>query len=261
MPSNLSIVQSYLTKNDCYANNVNKVDARYTTFQQRGPLGLMLHSVGCAQPSAEVFVKGWNKPDLEKCVHAFIDANTGVVWQTLPWNFRGWHSGGSSNNTHVGVEMCESGQLTYITPSQFTVKDLGKAREDAARAYNSAVKLFASLCKTYGLDPLTDIISHKEGGEKGIASGHKDPELYWQGLGLGYTMATFRAAVKAELDPKMPFVDVPDGAYYTDAVRWAWENGLVSGTDATHFSPKANIKRCDVCVILKRFYEFMKGGG
>lgn len=58
-----------------------------------------------------------------------------------------------------------------------------------------------------------------------------------------------------------PFTDVPDGAYYTDAVRWAWENGLVSGTDATHFSPKASIKRCDVCVILKRFYELMKGGG
>jgi hypothetical protein len=258
---NISVKEAFLVNNDCYIANVNRADSRYVTFQNEGPKGLMLHSVGCAQPSAEVFANGWNKSGVEKAVHAFIDANTGVVWQTLPWFFRGWHAGGSANNTHVGVEMCESSYITYITPSQFTVKDLGKARADCKRAYDTAVGLFAVLCKKYGLNPAKDIISHKEGGEKGIASGHKDPELYWSGLGLGYTMATFRAAVKAELDPKTPFVDVPDGAYYTDAVRWAWENGLVSGTDPTHFSPKASIKRCDVCVILKRFYEIMKGGG
>lgn len=59
----------------------------------------------------------------------------------------------------------------------------------------------------------------------------------------------------------MPFVDVPKGKYYTDAVRWCWENGIVSGTDATHFSPKANIKRCDACVMMKKLYDLLKGGG
>ena len=41
------------------------------------------------------------------CVHGFIDGNDGTIYQTLPWNHRGWHGGGSSNNTHIGVEMCE----------------------------------------------------------------------------------------------------------------------------------------------------------
>ena len=27
-------------------------------------------------------------------VHAFIDANDGVVYQVLPWTFRAWHCGG-----------------------------------------------------------------------------------------------------------------------------------------------------------------------
>lgn len=33
------------------------------------------------------------------------------------------------------------------------------------------------------------------------------------------------------------FVDVSASAYYYDAVLWAAENGITSGTDATHFSP------------------------
>lgn len=259
---NISIREAYISKNDCFIANVNRVDSRYIKFQDEGPKGLMLHSVGCAQPSAEVFATNWNKSGIEKAVHAFIDANTGVVWQTLPWNFRGWHAGGSANNTHIGVEMCESGSITYITASQFTVKDLAKARADCKRAYDSAVLLFANLCERFGLNPATDIISHKEGSARGIASGHQDPEMYWQGLGMSYTMATFRADVAAAMEPDpMPFVDVPEGKYYTDAVRWAWENGIVSGTDATHFSPKASIKRCDACVMLRRLYDLLKGGG
>lgn len=53
----MKLVESFLTKNPCYSANMSNADDRYTTFQQRGPLGLVLHSVGCAQPSAEVFVK------------------------------------------------------------------------------------------------------------------------------------------------------------------------------------------------------------
>lgn len=61
--------------------------------------------------------------------------------------------------------------------------------------------------------------------------------------------------------PGMPFVDVPKDAYYRNAVEWAWENGIVSGTDKTHFSPKASIKRCDACIMIQKLYELIKGGG
>ena len=44
----------------------------------------------------------------------FIDANTGDIYQTLPWNHRGWHGGGSSNNTHIGVEMCEPAAIKGV---------------------------------------------------------------------------------------------------------------------------------------------------
>ena len=176
-----------------------KADDRYTTFQRRGPLGLVLHSVGCAQPSAEVFVKKWNSTSYDRaCVHAFIDANTGTVYQCMPWNFRAWHVGGSANNTHIGVEMCEPSAIKYTTGAKFTIKDKEKAFKQCETSYKSAVELFAMLCNKYKLDPLKDgvILSHNECGKRGIGSGHVDPEHLWSGLGIGYTMDGFRSDVK-----------------------------------------------------------------
>lgn len=197
----MEIIKSYLTENPCYKANVNKSDSRYTEFQTYGARGLMLHSVGCAQPDASVFIKNWNKPTYTRaCVHAFIDANSGIIFQALPWNFRGWHAGGSANNTHIGVEMCESKYIKYTGGANFEILDKTKALEDCKRTYSAAVELFAKLCIDLKLDPLTAICSHCEGGKSGIASAHADPEHYWNGLGAGYTMNGFRQAVKAQIE-------------------------------------------------------------
>ena len=187
----MNLIQSFLTKNPCYACG-----------RTIAPKGLMLHSVGCPQPSAAVFVKNWNRPDYDRaCVHGFIDANTGDIHQTLPWNRRGWHAGGAANNTHIGVEMCEPSCIKYTGGATFTCSDLTAAKAAVTRTYNAAVELFAMLCKQYGLDPLKDgvIISHKEGCARGIASNHSDPEHLWNQLGTGYAMDDFRAAVKAAM--------------------------------------------------------------
>ena len=195
----MKLIESFITRNPCYRANMANKDYRYTTFQRRGPLGLVLHSVGCAQPSAEVFVKQWNSTSYDRaCVHAFIDANTGTVYQCMPWNFRAWHVGGSANNTHIGVEMCEPSAIKYTTGAKFAIKDKQKAFKQCETAYKAAVELFAMLCNKYKLDPLKDgvILSHNECGKRGIGSGHVDPEHLWSGLGIGYTMDGFRNDVK-----------------------------------------------------------------
>ncbi|MBQ2803045.1 MAG: N-acetylmuramoyl-L-alanine amidase [Lachnospiraceae bacterium] len=183
----MEIVESILTQNFCYRAG-KKIVVK----------GLMLHSVGCPQPSAEVFVKKWNRSDAARaCVHAFIDGNTGKVYQTLPWNHRAWHCGGSANNTHIGVEMCEPACLRYLSGANFNCSNKETAMEVVKRTYDVAVELFASLCKQFQLDPLKDgvIVSHKEGHERGIASGHGDPEHLWSGLQSNYTMDGFRRDV------------------------------------------------------------------
>ena len=99
----MQLIENFLTLNPCYHANMANADDRYTTFQRRGPQGLVLHSVGCPQPSGSVWAKKYNDPAKTVAVHAFIDANTGDVYQTLPWNYRCAHVGGSANNTHCGI--------------------------------------------------------------------------------------------------------------------------------------------------------------
>lgn len=188
----MNLVESIMTNNPCYKKG-QKITVK----------GLMLHSVGCPQPSASAFIHSWNNESFDRaCVHGFIDGNDGTVYQTLPWNHRGWHCGssinGSANNTHIGIEMCEPGCITYTGGSTFKCSDTDTAKAVAKRTYEAAVELFAMLCRKYNLDPAVDgvIISHKEGHSRGIASNHGDPEHLWSQLGMGYTMDTFRKAVK-----------------------------------------------------------------
>lgn len=183
----MKINKSILTNNDCYK-------ARKTIKVK----GLMLHSVGVPQPNARVFVKSWNK-SVGVGVHAFVDGLNGEIYQTLPWNHRGWHCGGSGNNTHIGIEMCEPDCIQYTRGASFHCTNNSRALAIVDRTYNAAVELFAYLCKQYDLDPMTDIISHSEGHKKGIASGHADPEHLWKGLNTGFTMDKFRKDVKAKM--------------------------------------------------------------
>ena len=205
----MRIVEHFAANSPCYQQNVRKADSRYILFQSRGPVGLMLHSVGCAQPDAKVFADRWNRADNEALAHAVLQAD-GTVYQTLPWSFRCWHAGGSANDTHIGVEMTEPSAIRYIGKgAAFNILDLEEARAQARGTYNTAAELFAKLCDQFGLDPLTDIISHAEGAKRGIASTHADPEHLWQGLGMNYSMDTFRAEVRRRLDALHPPVS-PD---------------------------------------------------
>ena len=48
------------------------------------------------------------------------------------------------------------------------------------------------------------------------------------------------------------FVDVPEDSYYEEAVNWAVENGITTGTDATHFTPDGICTRAQSVTFLWR---------
>lgn len=179
---NINIVEAFTTKNKCY-------QAAIPLY----PQGIMLHSIGCPQPNAEVLARNFNqyRPNGQSvCVHAFVQRD-GTVYQTLPWTVQAWHCGGSANGTHIGVEMTEPGAgMPYAA-----------AAEQITGTYRTAVELFAQLCEMYSLDPLADgvIIGHAEGHRRGVASNHADPELLWNTYGMGFTMDGFRQDVYAEM--------------------------------------------------------------
>lgn len=201
----------FLTKNDCYK-------AGKTLNVQ----GLMLHSTGAPNTKLSRYVgpddgllgvnpygNHWNQPTpdgRQVCVHGFIgELKDGSIatYQTLPWDMRGWHAGGSANNTHIGVEICED-----------NLCDGAYFRE----VYQEAVELFAMLCKRFNLDPLKNIICHAEGYKQGIASNHGDV-LYWFSKHCK-TMDDFRRDVKSYMeygqeDEEMRY------KYYDDMPDWA----------------------------------------
>ena len=49
-----------------------------------------------------------------------------------------------------------------------------------------------------------------------------------------------------------PFTDVQAGSYYYDAVLWAVEQGITSGTSATTFAPDATVTRAQTVTFLYR---------
>ena len=184
----MKIIKSLVTNSDCYKTGA-KIKVK----------GLMLHSVGCNQPSAQVFVNSWNKAGKTVCCHGLIDGNDGSVYQTLPWDHRAWHCGSSGNDTHISVEMCEPATIKYTGGSSWADLDPTATKATVMRTYKAAVELFAYLCDMYNLNPLGDgvIVSHAEGHKRGIASNHGDPEHIWKKYGL--TMNDFRKDVKAAM--------------------------------------------------------------
>ncbi len=170
----------YMTENDCYKQN-----------RTYGMQGIMVHSTATPGVMAEAWYSRWNKPGVEKCVHAFVDDR--VVVQYLPWTMRGWHAGQhpdtgkSANNTHIGFEICEP-------------KDWESNAVYFEQAWDNAVELCVALCRQFGLTA-ADITSHCEGYRAGIASNHGDP-MHWFPK-FGKSMDGFRQEVHRRLKGEM----------------------------------------------------------
>lgn len=59
--------------------------------------------------------------------------------------------------------------------------------------------------------------------------------------------------LEAEAAPALPFTDVQAGAWYRQALEWAYGNGLVEGYNETTFGAFASISRQQLAVMLCRF--------
>ncbi len=243
----------HITKNQAYIKNKNKADSRYAEFQQRGPQGAVLHSIGTPQPSAKVIADYFDDPNVEASVHMVLQADE-QCYQLAPDNYRMWHAGGEANNTHLGIEMTEPDCISYDPKNGFklTIHNRSKALDHVTKTYARAVEVFAEKCIQYGWDPLEDgvILSHKECYKRGIGSNHGDPEHLWDALGTGYTMDTFRAAVAKRVqelthkeerkeETEMRYKTLadlkadPNSRFYMPTVEKLIEKGFLQGKGGT----------------------------
>jgi N-acetylmuramoyl-L-alanine amidase CwlA len=185
----LTVTPRFMTGNDCYRAG-KKIAVQ----------GIMVHSTCVPGVMAPAWFSLWNKSyskgemDRQVCVHAFLD-DKGAC-QYLPWDHRGWHCGGSANNTHIGVEICEPGGFSYGAGSTMLGYDAAANEPYFTAVWHNAVAFCVHLCREFGLTE-KDIICHSEGAALGVASNHGDV-MHWFPK-HGKDMDAFRQAVKETL--------------------------------------------------------------
>lgn len=182
------IVKKYTTGN-----------SRYKAAQGYVPQGVVLHSIGTPQPNASVLWNYWQNNGSAYVTHYVLDDSE--IIQCMPDDYKCWHVGSPGNAKWIGIEMCEPKQIKYTSGATFTVSDLKAAQGYAEACYKNAAWLLAHLCKKYGWNPQTAILTHREVSTKGLSkTDHVDPEHLWNGLGMGYNLHQLRKDVAAAMD-------------------------------------------------------------
>ena len=93
--------------------------------------------------------------------------------------------------------------------------------------------------------------------EKGYMNGTGDGKFSPEGTMTRAMVVTVlwrrEGSPKVKYSPE--FTDVPEKSYYTSAVIWAKNAGIVNGTSKTQFSPTADVTREQLAAMLMRYTD------
>ncbi len=219
--------------------------------------GIVLHSIGCPQPSAQVMANAFNKKSVSASVHGFIEPGKFIETAPITEKFRKakkcYHVGGDWNSSRIGLEMCEPKNIRYTGGATWVSDNKQAALEWFASCTVTAAYVIADLCRFHNL-PVSAISTHAEAHSLGHGSNHGDPEHVWKHM--NYTIEDFRADVQdiinlkngdflatmTELElqayianylPKTYYTldDVP--TYYKEAVQHCIDHGFLNGKGVT----------------------------
>lgn len=128
-----------------------------------------------------------------------------------------------------------------------------------------AVALLLSAAPTvFAADTFSDVTRDKwyfgsvetcnyHGWMNGVGDGKFDPNASMTRAML--VTVLHRAVGSPKAEGAHPFSDVAAGKYYSDAVAWAYENGVVKGVSDTEFAPNKNISRQELVTVFYRYSE------
>ena len=138
---------------------------------------------------------------------------------------------------------------SYYTPS-VSKSENGSVTLSTERAKKGDVVTVTVKPDTgYELDKLT--VRDNKGNVLELTKKSENVYTFVMPSGTVDVKATFKA-VEPEIIPAQgqPFLDVAEGAWYVDAVKYAYENGLMAGVSATQFAPEVTTSRGMVVTIL-----------
>ena len=156
-----------------------------------------------------------------------FDKNTTVY---AHWTYTG-STGGGVTTYPITVKSAKNGDVTA-------------SHKSAAKG--TTITLTVDPDKSYVLDTLTVL----DGKDKEIKLTEKNGKYTFT---MPASKVTVEAMFKAEQSTgKNPFTDVPAGSYYEDAVIWAVDKGITTGTSATTFNPNGICTRAQAVTFLWR---------
>ena len=72
-----------------------------------------------------------------------------------------------------------------------------------------------------------------------------------------FATVLYRLAGEPEVEYTPNFPDVPDGWFYSDAITWATENGIITGYDDGNFGTQVNITSEQIVTLLYRYANYV----
>lgn len=253
-----------MTKSECIAWVESHMEVRYATSNgayQSGrkisPQGCVNHSVGCAQPSTDVFFNLMNKSSAGWGVNAILGdfhKGDGRILVVLPLDARPWGCGsgskGSWNNTKVQWEVCEPAGHTYAGGTMIGY-DVAKNQTYFDRMWKMLVSWNVYLVVKFGYS-IDGISDHAESYRAGYGSNHADMGQWLPKHGK--SMDALRQEVQAILnntemeddedmdvarfeelwhEMRKGLQDNDCSTYSAEARQWAVANGLITGNGTT----------------------------
>lgn len=160
---------------------------------------------------------------------------------TAQWSKNGGSSGGS-------------GGSGGSAPSSYTVSVSSASNGSVSVSPKNASKgdtvtITVKPDTGYELDTLT--VTDKDGSRISVADKGNNKYTFTMPSGKVTVKATF-AKVGEQPQPGISFTDVSTSDYYYDAVKWAVEKDITSGTSTTKFSPDASCTRAQMVTFLWR---------
>lgn len=203
--------------------------------------GCVNHSVGCAQPKADVFFSSMNKTSAQWGVNAILgDFHTGEgrILVTLDLKARPWGCGagsrGSWNNTKIQWEVCEPAGHTYAGGTMIAY-DVEKNQGYFDRMWKMLVAWNVYCAVKLGY-PVSGISDHAESYRAGYGSNHSDMGQWLPKHGK--SMDALRAEVQAILENEEDeedmvrynkLSDIPESCNFRNIVDDLMTAGIIAG--------------------------------
>ena len=261
-----------------YTATVSKEsDTLYATFTN--PHGFSTFTITTEQ-TAEATLNGVNYTSFQDAVNA---ANNGDVITVLKDNLSATMSGSSrtitvKNGSAVSINVTVNGDkqtlqsssshnFTYTRPSSGGPGSSGGsiatpttynvnvnaatngavAADKKTASKGTTVTVTASPSKGYVVDAVK--VVDKDG--KDVAVTGKDGKYVFTMPASAVTVTgSFKAETPAPV--ALPFTDVKSSNWFYDAVKYAYEQGLMTGTSATTFAPNGTMNRAMIVTVLYR---------